>query len=388
MTPILQFEQFLNHEILHLLEDNTYAILQLQGKTVEQSEYVRKKLSLCIYVKNLERLLKQYQQGHYEFFKDLSQLSKFLILFGYRPTFCANLLLYIMEKNIETGYLEDPKNISKFEFQSFSFGELKKFFIHNSKTKLNDHVLIQIEKCDYIHPMSPIENARMINAHHILLEKYFNQREIFEQKDIDCIVDAFNKMNIESTTCHALEAILSNQLKKRKKYNELLSKPTFQQPLVSSKKYLNDKEYKQLLHQVREYYDEYQGKIIQSMDENTVIYIAGLLISLGFSKKELEDFFRANERDNVEKYPNAIAEYNQLYEKLNYYKNHSNIQDQINCIQSYLGEIFICSDDEYQFWKLSIREELQKAKQQIPYAYDYEYELAEQQYQKRCIKKC
>ena len=42
----------------------------------------------------------------------------------------------------------------------------------------------------------------------------------------------------------------------------------------------------------------------------------------------------------------------------------------------YLEEIFICSDEDYLFWKDEIEKELDKLLSRIAYKYDYELEVA------------
>jgi hypothetical protein len=108
------------------------------------------------------------------------------------------------------------------------------------------------------------------------------------------------------------------------------------------------------------------------------IYCVSLMIKMGISDATIKKALIVMNRNN--KYlsgnENPIVLFNRLFERLNYYNENEELRESINQLMSFFQEIFICSSEDYEFWKSMIGEELEKALTFVPKTYEYEMEEA------------
>ena len=71
---------------------------------------------------------------------------------------------------------------------------------------------------------------------------------------------------------------------------------------------------------------------------------------------------------------NPIVLFNRLFGRLNYYSENEELCESVKQLMEFFQEIFICSNEDYEFWKSMIAEELDKALSFVPKTYEYEIE--------------
>ena len=134
---------------------------------------------------------------------------------------------------------------------------------------------------------------------------------------------------------------------------------------------VTEKEYRQIKKEIRQYYDLYHMEIVSEIDYETMIRLTSLMLRIGINKDEIKRFI-SKVKDTFVVSDNAITNFVHEYDRLNYYFEDYDLKN----ILEYLEEIFICSDEDYLFWKDEIEKELDKLLSRIAYKYDYELEVA------------
>ena len=140
---------------------------------------------------------------------------------------------------------------------------------------------------------------------------------------------------------------------------------------VKKSNLVTEKEYRQIKKEIRQYYDLYHMEIVSEIDYETMIRLTSLMLRIGINKGEIKRFI-SKVKDTFVVSDNAITNFVHEYDRLNYYFEDYDLKN----ILEYLEEIFICSDEDYLFWKDEIEKELDKLLSRIAYKYDYELEVA------------
>ena len=112
-------------------------------------------------------------------------------------------------------------------------------------------------------------------------------------------------------------------------------------------------------------------EIVSEIDYETMIRLTSLMLRIGINKDEIKRFI-SKVKDTFVVSDNAITNFVHEYDRLNYYFEDYDLKN----ILEYLEEIFICSNEDYLFWKDEIEKELDKLLSRIAYKYDYELEVA------------
>lgn len=140
---------------------------------------------------------------------------------------------------------------------------------------------------------------------------------------------------------------------------------------VKKSNLVTEKEYRQIKKEIRQYYDLYHMELVSEIDYETMIRLTSLMLRIGVNKDEIKRFI-SKVKDTFVVSDNAITNFVHEYDRLNYYFEDYDLKN----ILEYLEEIFICSDEDYLFWKDEIEKELDKLLIRIAYKYDYELEVA------------
>lgn len=140
---------------------------------------------------------------------------------------------------------------------------------------------------------------------------------------------------------------------------------------VKKSNLVTEKEYRLIKKEIRQYYDLYHMELVSEIDYETMIRLTSLMLRIGVNKDEIKRFI-SKVKDTFVVSDNAITNFVHEYDRLNYYFEDYDLKN----ILEYLEEIFICSDEDYLFWKDEIEKELDKLLIRIAYKYDYELEVA------------
>lgn len=156
---------------------------------------------------------------------------------------------------------------------------------------------------------------------------------------------------------------------RERKEKEVVIRPV--QEVKRSSNLVTDKEYKQLKKEIREYYDLYHMELVKDVDYNTMIDLVSKMLKIGVHKDEIKKFISIV-KDTLTYSENSITRFVSEFDRLNYYYDEYDLEN----ILDYINEIFICSNEDYEFWKEEVRAELSRLLKQIEHKYDYELDVA------------
>lgn len=104
--------------------------------------------------------------------------------------------------------------------------------------------------------------------------------------------------------------------------------------------------------------------LLKDLSANEVIDVVALLIRLKYSQELIYKFLKAAR--NQLKNQHIVAQYLNLVNKLKSYEKDLNIHKELNELESCFQELFICSNEDYVFWKNNIIELVAELKEFIP----------------------
>lgn len=221
-----------------------------------------------------------------------------------------------------------------------------------------------------------------IDCHRIIKEHYLDKQDSFNNQDIQIIIDTLIKLELEDESISkikkGLEALIyrrnskqSKQEKKNESSNIEIKKVQYQ-----PKELLSKKEYYALEKELETYFNIKQMLIIKPLSLKEVIYCIRIMLKLQKPDYIIDTFIRLVEKKNNSEKKNPLSLYIELYDKINYYAENEDIKRRIELIEEYFQEIFICSSDDYEFWKSMIDEELSTIQSNLPTNGEYEIEEA------------
>lgn len=162
---------------------------------------------------------------------------------------------------------------------------------------------------------------------------------------------------------------LASREERERKEKEVVIRPV--QEVKRTSNLVTDKEYKQLKKEIREYYDLYHRELVKDVDYNTMIDLVSKMLKIGVHKDEIKKFISIV-KDTLTYSENSITRFVSEFDRLNYYYDEYDLEN----ILDYINEIFICSNEDYEFWKEEVRVELSRLLKQIEHKYDYELVVA------------
>ena len=204
-------------------------------------------------------------------------------------------------------------------------------------------------------------------------ENYTDIPNTYDEKNILKVFKAFLNLGVSIYIAEIIENELLSRLNKRSKTKSQVSVTEVKKTTEpQTNKYINDKEYKTLLKQVKKYYNPYTGELtteILTSEERE--YVASLMVRLGFEQYKLANFL--NKTETVAK--------TYTYD---YFKGHIEefkfyFGEELNQVFEYMKEMETCIDDEdKEYWIMGINEELTKLQYSNRLAtYEYERQLLE-----------
>lgn len=328
----------------------------------------------------------------YYFFGDFAFLSEFLVGTPFNTRERLQIVFGFIKKDISSNFI--CKNISsfnfeelpKYSFQTISKQELKKL---NETNKLQTFLNTNSKKLSRKQRKQQRELRKFIDENKTNLsvyvtpmltikECYFDKTDGYDEDEVVKIIEALKDLGISDPMCQSFKAVLMKDLQKRKAKVTIPITHSVLPKATPSKTYLTNQEYKNILKETKTYFDLYRMQQTRPLTEEEMYYCASLYIKLGISKDEVCSFFRAVARDKKMDPYSSIAEFANLYDKLTYYAQKCNIQENIQTILEYLKETFITTDESYKFWKESVRDELYKILSVLPDDFAYEYEHAQE----------
>lgn len=228
---------------------------------------------------------------------------------------------------------------------------------------------MQLEQLNYVRLF--VNNLTAID------EKYFKKIDSYTKEDIDDIIKILKDIEVVPKLCGIVRTVLTKDLVAREKKEVKINiKPQ----TVNKNGVLTDQEYRTIRKELRKYFDFHNVKVIRELSEEEIIHCIELLIKIDTPICDINRFIYFTKMDD-ELYKeknislledkNPIALYVELYNKLKYYEKQLG-SEKLIYIKECLEEMFICNDEEYEFYKQELEDELRKILVLIPQTYNYE----------------
>lgn len=213
------------------------------------------------------------------------------------------------------------------------------------------------------------KGKKFMDHHFIIKNKYIDKKQDYSEEDVEDIINLLSDVGVNNEMCKLIKRYLIQDIKKRKKIEI-----HFNESNSHKNNFVSDKEYKEIIKELKKYIDIYNMVPIKEMTEEEVYYCAYLLLKIGTKESLVRSLFdRCLKRDKDNNY---IGLYNKNYKKVLYYKDRLMLDESINNINDYLKEIFLAPDTDYQFWKEQIGIELTTLMSKLPNSFEYEIEKA------------
>ena len=306
-----------------------------------------------------------------------------------------NLIFSLVLRNIEAGILFEKREIHD---------ETEQFISHLSNHKRTEIILNAVNSGGYeglteifkqttLEAVTPtlfslrlIDKANHFNLedfrkkHKILKEHYLDKLDSFNIDDIDIIISTLKELSIDEELCNKVKNALNRILYKRtireqKEKTRLENERSLTEAFKStksSKTIIPKKDFQVVYRELQQYYDFDNMKPKKFLSLNELIYCIHLMLKIDFDEKTINEFIESIEKENKKIQNNPISIFINLYNKFKYYEMDLNLTEKIKRIESYIGEIFICSSEDYEFWKESINEEVNDILISLPINHEYE----------------
>lgn len=288
------------------------------------------------------------------------------------------IIIYFIEKNLEAGILtennaifyniknSDPKisEIKKNEENKKMFGRY--YTLLNKDNKLTDSELKEKEELEGYLEEYKVDYSEVIEAHKKIKQYYIDNEETYSGTDVNIIVDNLKILGVFDDVCEKIKCLLNNEISKRKNKKEQIN-ITFE---TEEDRKQREEEKKEIKKELNTYFDFKNMTSIRFLTMDEVLYVVSLLRKIKYGEDTIKEFLKINEYELNKQ--NVITKYLQLRSKLENYESKYAISEELNNLDSYFKELFIACDDDYNFWKNLLNEELTKVLKYIPNTYEYE----------------
>lgn len=323
-----------------------------------------------------------------EIFIDFNLLADFLSTSPLKPREHMQVVFYMLERNLATPILCDEADgfdapaIENFEFKTMSKEEAKDI-IHSMEygrlSTANPDDLTEEEIAKYMElkefiDSNPLDLSYLKELHRNISMHYFEKIDSFDYDDVRAILCVLESFGVPKNMCDSFKYLLDKEVRKREPKEEIIIVRDFHQKL--DEKRVTEKEYKLLNRELKKYFDLDNMYVEEPLSIDMQIYCVSLMIKMGISDATIKKALIVMNRNNkyLSSNENPIVLFNRLFGRLNYYSENEELCESVKQLMDFFQEIFICSNEDYEFWKSMIAEELDKALSFVPKTYEYEIE--------------
>ena len=390
-SAVVKFIDYLNQSIEDIKQD-----LVKEAKLTRDRGIIAKKKDVIASIGERSRIVrllstpKEEWDKLAEVFIDFNILSDFLIMSSLKTREQLQVILYMLEKNLATPILCDEADgfdapaIENFEFKTMTKEEARDMIHSMEYGRLStadpddlteDEIAKYMELKQFI-DSNPLDLSYLKELHRNISMHYFEKFDSFDYDDVRAILCVLESFGVPKNMCDSFKYYFEREVKKREPKEEVVIVRDFHKKLDENR--ITEKEYNLLNRELKKYFDLDDMYMEEPLTIDMQIYCVSLMmkmrISLDTIKKALKVMNRNNK--NLSDSVNPIVLFNRLYGRLNYYSENEELVEAISQIMNFFQEIFICSNDDYEFWKSMIGEELEKALTFVPNTYEYEIEEA------------
>lgn len=390
-SAVVKFIDYLNQSIEDLKQD-----LVKEAKLTKDRGIIAKKKDVIASIGERSRIVRLLSTPKDEWdklaevFIDFNILSDFLIMSPLKTREQLQVILYMLEKNLATPILCDEVDgfdapaIENFEFKTMTKEEARDMIHSMEYGRLStadpddlteDEIAKYMELKQFI-DSNPLDLSYLKELHRNISMHYFEKIDSFDYDDVRATLCVLESFGVPKDMCDSFKYYFDREVKKREPKEEVVIVRDFHKKLDENR--ITEKEYNLLNRELKKYFDLDDMYMEEPLTIDMQIYCVSLMmkmrISLDTIKKALKVMNRNNK--NLSDSVNPIVLFNRLYGRLNYYSENEELVKAVSQIMNFFQEIFICSNDDYEFWKSMIGEELEKALTLIPNTYEYEIEEA------------
>ena len=390
-SAVVKFIDYLNQSIEDIKQD-----LVKEAKLTRDRGIIAKKKDVIASIGERSRIVRLLSTPKDEWdklaevFIDFNILSDFLIMSPLKTREQLQVILYMLEKNLATPILCDEADgfdapaIENFEFKTMTKEEARDMIHSMEYGRLStadpddlteDEIAKYMELKQFI-DSNPLDLSYLKELHRNISMHYFEKIDSFDYDDVRAILCVLESFGVPKNMCDSFKYYFDREVKKREPKEEVVIVRDFHKKLDENR--ITEKEYNLLNRELKKYFDLDDMYMEEPLTIDMQIYCVSLMmkmrISLDTIKKALKVMNRNNK--NLSDSVNPIVLFNRLYGRLNYYSENEELVEAISQIMNFFQEIFICSNDDYEFWKSMIGEELEKALTFVPNTYEYEIEEA------------
>lgn len=390
-SAVVKFIDYLNQSIEDIKQD-----LVKEAKLTRDRGIIAKKKDVIASIGERSRIVRLLSTPKDEWdklaevFIDFNILSDFLIMSPLKTREQLQVILYMLEKNLATPILCDEADgfdapaIENFEFKTMTKEEARDMIHSMEYGRLStadpddlteDEIAKYMELKQFI-DSNPLDLSYLKELHRNISMHYFEKFDSFDYDDVRAILCVLESFGVPKNMCDSFKYYFEREVKKREPKEEIVIVRDFHKKLDENR--ITEKEYNLLNRELKKYFDLDDMYMEEPLTIDMQIYCVSLMmkmrISLDTIKKALKVMNRNNK--NLSDSVNPIVLFNRLYGRLNYYSENEELVEAISQIMNFFQEIFICSNDDYEFWKSMIGEELEKALTFVPNTYEYEIEEA------------
>ena len=346
-------------------------------------------------INTVKNYFRTFNEEDHKMFSDFVILSEILLGMGLTNKERAQVMIEALRKNtysgilgvdnFENAFVLDANRIIFIDFKTISKEKITKMYLDGTivdfiNMDLDEATLEELEQINELLDRKDeytLDITRLYNAT-VLVNELFNvKKEILTDDEIAKISDILVDFRVNQEIVDSVRVYLINKRNKEVEKKEKLRKQEETNKKVVEKKevkrsnLVTDKEYKEIKKEIYRYYNLYTQEIIGDIDFETMIRLASLMFRIDIHKDEIYTFIR-KVKETIILSGNPISVFVSSYDRLKYYYS----EDELDNINDYLKEIFICSDEDYSFWLDEINNELTKLLKPIENNYNYELEIA------------
>lgn len=304
-------------------------------------------------------------------------------------------------KNINAGLLECESGCD-INFFSLSSGQMNgfdenevidiisddkyKYLLEKNNNELSDLELRQknvlISSKEILEEKIDFDIDKLKGKYEDLKKHYFNKIDEngkfinLNKDDVKIVIATLKKLGVTDKFASIAQRILTKEVVKEVKSK---SKYSFVNSTKFSKKLINDKEYKAIRNEIKEYFDMHDGKVVRPLTEEETLYCANLMLKIGEDKLVRTLFDRTKQHEK-----NPISRYVREYDKLKYYESRLGIEQEIEDMEIAFQNMILSSDEDYNILKSMLDEDLRTVESLLPSSYEYEMNKAKE-YKKSSI---
>ena len=319
-----------------------------------------------------------------QIFLDFETLSKELLKSNLRRKEKIDVLMVAVETNCKILKQFDYENSgaflieeSQYICQLFNFDDIKGGF---------NEELLGVEFFNDL--LDEVLNDRFKKDFKECYDTFFRIKEIYSkgisnmtEEDISYVIDELKKYGTTDELIEIFKWVWNEKKKKQEKVVQI--KPEDSQKeikLVSnnkedSKKVLTDKEYKEMVSEVKSTVEEIKNKTCNLSYEEIIEFGKKLLLTGYCDEYNAMTLMKEAGMKEKEVKENPVLDYISMYNKLRFYEHKEFIYEELENIEECIKSMMICSDEDYTAYKEMIEEEMLKIREKLFYKDEYERNL-------------